>query len=657
MNTWTINKLIQSSARLKSWRGNWANYRDLGTLVGEIKFTPFLGTKSLLIVAEYIGVSQAPRHHKVNLFFEQVEILEELPNNDRSYLREYFAVDYNGKIYYIKKLSASRNPIRVRCSCFTGDTKVLLADGTSKPIKELVGKSFEVFAYNEITKRFEIAQAYNCEKKKDNAELLKITLDNGHIIKCTPDHRFLLKNGNWLKADELFEGASLQALYYCAGKDLALNETITAHVDNDKFYVYIYLDPTKAGNYEYTTCSFDYEPIYVGKGCGNRLYHHLYAAHSDKDYTHFINRLRKIIKSGYEPIILKYACNLMENKAFELEKQLTEEIGLRNENKGTLLNSRLGGKGGISQPILEKCIQTNIERGNYTRTAKRMHDNNPMYNSKTVNKVIQTQRNLGLYDSERMKNIANYRTAETFKKSFKTRIENNPGILKNFIDGGAAWRHEQILNGTYHTQTEQFKNHMRERGFKYGSALAQKRIEKERKNPELLKARIEKINKTKTLKRMIDVIKNYGKFIPEKYNPNGTGLRISTLKQKGLYEQYVSEATQQAFYNHKVVSIERIENDDVYCLTVKGLMNFVIDTSKDNEVTSGVVVANCADFVYRWGWYDYYNANCMYGPAPRPYKKVAGSNRQSVNPNKIPGICKHVLGTVKALESKGVIKY
>lgn len=117
MNTWTINKLIQSSARLKSWRGNWANYRDLGTLVGEIKFTPFLGTKSLLIVAEYIGVSQAPRHHKVNLFFEQVEILEELPNNDRSYLREYFAVDYNGKIYYIKKLSASRNPIRVRCSC------------------------------------------------------------------------------------------------------------------------------------------------------------------------------------------------------------------------------------------------------------------------------------------------------------------------------------------------------------------------------------------------------------------------------------------------------------------------------------------------------------------------------------------------------------
>lgn len=116
MNTWTINKLIQSSARLKSWRGNWANYRDLGTQVGEVKFTPFVGTKSCLVTAEYIGVSQAPKHHNVNLFFEQCEILTEAPT-DSSWRRDYFAVNYNGQIYYIKNLSASRNPVRIRCSC------------------------------------------------------------------------------------------------------------------------------------------------------------------------------------------------------------------------------------------------------------------------------------------------------------------------------------------------------------------------------------------------------------------------------------------------------------------------------------------------------------------------------------------------------------
>ena len=117
MNTWTVNKLIQSSARLRSWRGNWANYRSLGSQVGVMRFTPFMGTKTLLVTAEYVGMTQAPKHHNVQLSFEKCEILDELPNNDRAMLRDYFAVNYKSQVYYIKKLSASANPVRVRCSC------------------------------------------------------------------------------------------------------------------------------------------------------------------------------------------------------------------------------------------------------------------------------------------------------------------------------------------------------------------------------------------------------------------------------------------------------------------------------------------------------------------------------------------------------------
>lgn len=42
-----------------------------------------------------------------------------------------------------------------------------------------------------------------------------------------------------------------------------------------KFYIYVYLDPRKIGNYNYFDYKFDYEPFYVGKGSNDRYKEHL----------------------------------------------------------------------------------------------------------------------------------------------------------------------------------------------------------------------------------------------------------------------------------------------------------------------------------------------------------------------------------------------
>lgn len=88
------------------------------------------------------------------------------------------------------------------------------------------------------------------------------------------------------------------------------------------FYVYIYLDPRKPGNYNYLDYNFKFEPFYVGKGTKNRMYDHL---HEDEITTHNIFKLRKIkkiIKDGFIPIILKIKENITEEEAFILENNI-----------------------------------------------------------------------------------------------------------------------------------------------------------------------------------------------------------------------------------------------------------------------------------------------------------------------------------------------
>lgn len=100
--------------------------------------------------------------------------------------------------------------------CFTGDTKVKLSDGRSPTMLELVndyesGKINYIRAYNHQTKQFEIKKIVKAWKTKSNAILVKVSLNNDTFLRCTPDHRFLLKNGSYVEAENLKFGMSLMS--------------------------------------------------------------------------------------------------------------------------------------------------------------------------------------------------------------------------------------------------------------------------------------------------------------------------------------------------------------------------------------------------------------------------------------------------------------
>ena len=109
------------------------------------------------------------------------------------------------------------------------------------------------------------------------------------------------------------------------------------------FYVYIYLNPLKEGNYIYDKFSFKCEPFYVGKGKNDRCNVHLYYSNSTNKLKQ--NILNKIKNENQKPIIIKLYENLSEYSAHRMEMCLIKLIGRRDLNLGTLSNLSDGGEG------------------------------------------------------------------------------------------------------------------------------------------------------------------------------------------------------------------------------------------------------------------------------------------------------------------------
>ena len=99
--------------------------------------------------------------------------------------------------------------------CFTGDTVVKLLDGNNKTMKELadMGTEHEFWVYAcKPDGTIVPARAYNAHKTKVATTLCKVTLDNGRTVTCTPDHRFMLRNGTYCQAQHLKKGESLMPM-------------------------------------------------------------------------------------------------------------------------------------------------------------------------------------------------------------------------------------------------------------------------------------------------------------------------------------------------------------------------------------------------------------------------------------------------------------
>ena len=121
-------------------------------------------------------------------------------------------------IAMVEKLLRKFPSIKSLCLCFTGDTKVRLTNGTDRDLRslrkewEINKKPIEIYSLDK-NKKMVPALAVFPEKTRKVEEIMEITLDSGEKIKCTTDHKFMLKSGKYKEAKDLEYEDSLMPFY------------------------------------------------------------------------------------------------------------------------------------------------------------------------------------------------------------------------------------------------------------------------------------------------------------------------------------------------------------------------------------------------------------------------------------------------------------
>lgn len=88
--------------------------------------------------------------------------------------------------------------------CLDGDTKIKTKNGNMKISEIKVGD--EVFSLNGLQKVLNVYTPLELDGK--DKDFYEMEFDDGSIVRCTHDHKFLMKDGEWKEANEIKLGES-----------------------------------------------------------------------------------------------------------------------------------------------------------------------------------------------------------------------------------------------------------------------------------------------------------------------------------------------------------------------------------------------------------------------------------------------------------------
>ena len=153
--------------------------------------------------------------------------------------------------------------------CFTGDTKVSLFDGRELSFLELIdeyGYNGKFWVYSCTSDGVVVpGLAHSVHKTKVSTRIAIVKLDNGEEIRCTPDHRFMLRNGSYVEAKDLNSDLLLMSL---KSNEYNVTVGIVDSVEIIDSCVDVYdLEVDTYHNFALSSGVFVHNSIGVGKSC------------------------------------------------------------------------------------------------------------------------------------------------------------------------------------------------------------------------------------------------------------------------------------------------------------------------------------------------------------------------------------------------------
>lgn len=136
--------------------------------------------------------------------------------------------------------------ITADADCFTGDTKVYTCDGKNWSMEEAYKKEIDLWVLSKDDNGNTVpVKATVCKSRKVSI-ICELELDNGKVIRCTPDQKIMLKNGDFKSAEDLKKEDSLSPLYTkrCNCTNLIKTDDIGKYIKLQNlvssYYPYIY---------------------------------------------------------------------------------------------------------------------------------------------------------------------------------------------------------------------------------------------------------------------------------------------------------------------------------------------------------------------------------------------------------------------------------
>jgi len=434
--------------------------------------------------------------------------------------------------------------------CFSGDTKIALADGRHLSFKELVKENKQGnknYCYTILKNgNIGIGEIKNPRITKRNVEVIKITLDNNEEIICTPNHKFMLRNGSYKNAIKLFNSDSLMPInrklsekgkngVTIGGYEMVLNPLthrwIFTHSLADQFNlrkgIYTETFGNQKHHIDFNKLNNNPDNLIRIDGKDHMKYHteHVHKTLLRKDVQDKLRKLRRT--KGFREMMSK-RMKMPETKMIlsEQAKKQWEDLEYKEYMKNKFLEFYNSNK-----EYRDRNNRTlNIEQRKYW--------------SKKENRKKQAEKVKNYFEENPEKKIE---YSEKSKKQWK-----NPKLLE--------WRSKKT--------TQQWTKEFREKRKKaYNKTYFKNTIE-------LLKELYDK-NK----------LENYDKIRIESKNKNL--LRLDTFIKRFFSNNSVAMLDAVKNYNHKIKKIIRLnERMDVYDIEVPNTHNFAL--------SSGIFVHNSA---------------------------------------------------------------